>query len=526
MLDVWERFNEIKGFRDALDEPLEIFEDETGIDFEDDVATWIGPDVSAAVIDLDLNDESVDAAATIGVRDSDAAADFLDEWLDYMEDEEGADFDRDSYGDFDVWEDEHHDQIYALSGDLLVLATTRDALEDVLDRVAGDKDRTLADSGDFQEARAALPSRRFSSIFIDLAESTDALMSWLLPFQTVPSDIVPDFCGGRLFETPRWFAASAGWVDRGLVLDFVTPVSASGWPDAPELTDVAGMLPDDTLSFMSVSFDPVLDHWREALEECKLADVMPDYEDWVTDVNNLMMVDLGLARQPGLDRDSTLADVLDVGLSAADEWIGLNLESDLLDHLGGQFILSLAEFDFRSVIGSPGDNPVEAVTMLSYRDGSAEDLGDTVNHLLREVEFDQVFYPVDVGATRDARIFDLDMLTGDTAYSPGYVLHDGYITFGTTKGALETVVARQKGDGDSLLSDVEFQRAVGHLSESRQFLLYTSLHRIIEGIDRDDMGLTRDQYRTLRSLGAVAISSSSGDDYSRFNLVLTLFPED
>ena len=37
MLDIWERFNEISEFQDAIDELLEEFEDDTGIDFEEDV---------------------------------------------------------------------------------------------------------------------------------------------------------------------------------------------------------------------------------------------------------------------------------------------------------------------------------------------------------------------------------------------------------------------------------------------------------------------------------------------------------
>ncbi len=57
-----------------------------------------------------------------------------------LEDEEGAQFEEDSSGDFDIWSYEEEMQVYALSEDRLVLATTEDALDEVLDLISG-KDR-------------------------------------------------------------------------------------------------------------------------------------------------------------------------------------------------------------------------------------------------------------------------------------------------------------------------------------------------------------------------------------------------
>ena len=102
MTDLWERFSE---FQDGLEEMLEDMEDESGINFEDDVWPWIGPEVSLAVLDLGRLD-TPGVAGIIGVRDHDAASDFLEDFLDYLEDEEGAAFDDDTVGDFDVWVDE------------------------------------------------------------------------------------------------------------------------------------------------------------------------------------------------------------------------------------------------------------------------------------------------------------------------------------------------------------------------------------------------------------------------------------
>ena len=146
MIDIFSRFREMDAFEDQMDDSLDDLEDEIGIDFEDDVLPWIGEELSFALFDLDTPSGVAEVAMTIDVRDR-AAADFMDDWLDYAEDTEGADFRRDSEGDFDVWEDESANQIYALSEDLLVFATTRDAMDDVLRRVAGETERNLAAHG-------------------------------------------------------------------------------------------------------------------------------------------------------------------------------------------------------------------------------------------------------------------------------------------------------------------------------------------------------------------------------------------
>ena len=79
------------------------FQTETGIDFDEEVLSWVGPEVSGGVIDFDFDSERITAAVTVGVRDEDAAEVFLDKWLDYMRDESGANFARGSHGGVTTW---------------------------------------------------------------------------------------------------------------------------------------------------------------------------------------------------------------------------------------------------------------------------------------------------------------------------------------------------------------------------------------------------------------------------------------
>ena len=66
------------------------------------------------------------------------------------------------------------DDLQAFDRDLLMFATTEDALEYVRDRVACEQSRGL-DLQAFVEARAALPDRRFASGYVDHRQVSDVL---------------------------------------------------------------------------------------------------------------------------------------------------------------------------------------------------------------------------------------------------------------------------------------------------------------------------------------------------------------
>ena len=232
LLDIWERFNATPGFQGRMDELLDEFKDDTGIDFQEDVLPWIGPDISLAVLET-RRFETVDAAAIFGVKDQDAASAFLEDWLEYMEDEKATRFEKDSSGGFDIWADEGKEQFYALSGDWLVLANTEDALDEILDRISGDGVDSLAETPDFEQARAAMSDPRIMSVYVDV----EAVMNTL-------SDI-----SGELI--PRWLAVSARFVDRGMVMETVAPGGTEFAAGLSGAGEPAVLLPGDTLGFIA-----------------------------------------------------------------------------------------------------------------------------------------------------------------------------------------------------------------------------------------------------------------------------------
>ena len=518
MTDLWDRFSEFSEFQDGLEEMLEEMEEETGINFEDDVWPWIGPEVSLAVLDLG-GFFTPRVAGIIGVRDHNAASDFLKDFLDYLEDEEGANFDGDTVGDFDTWVDEDLDVgAYALSEDWFVFATTENDLEDMLDLISGDGGRPLAEEETFKEARAAMPGRRFASVYVDLQSIMDSIG------QMSNLGLAPGLGTAGMLGNPDWVAITAQWVDQGIVVETVSPTEFESMANLKKIGEPAKLLPDDTLGFLAMSFDPSIENWRGELDDYTLADLGFFGEMAVDEVADSLW-DLGMG-DLDLDSDDTFADILDLAIELVDDAIGIDPEKDFFDYLGGRFIASVREFDFERVEDAD-EYAVDAVAILSYLSDSEEELRDTmeeVRDLIETVGVDSD--SVDIGAVEDAIVFDLEALVGDSAYSPGYVMHKDYLTIGTTEDALTAIVESQNGDIETLSGVSEYQRVLGHLPDGLQGIFFVNLRTIVEQIDPDDMDMDRDMLEVLEeSLGAVALGLIAGEDVSRATYAVTFFPE-
>ncbi len=526
--EIWDRFNEIPEFSVLYDEFREGFEDDVEYDFED-LKDWAGPDISVAIVAEDW-DQDPEVALTVGVRDKGAAEDFLDEWLDYMDREEGANFEDDSYEGFDIWVDEYEDQAYGLSGDLLIFATSEDFLEEVIDGANGDLDDSLADSEAFQEARAALPERRFASLYLDSEAAWEGLSSELRWDDVDAGDSIPE-----------WIAMSSAWGDRSVAVEVVTPSVLDHDLEFPDLNPPASLLPDDTLLLISAAFDTDLDRWRESLEGQRLSDVLG--EDAVDDVNDAvesLEYELDAEGLPTAGPRSGFDYFIDLGIAVVDELTGVNLEEELFDHLEGGLSVAVWDIAFDEYGDIEEGPPVSLVTLLSYRSSGEDSLVDTFAELqeLLEDEGGVRFDSVDVGTDRDAEIVDIG---GD--YSPGYVLSDGYVIIASTEDSLVETVELQRGLGDDLNANPEYERAIGLLPEDKHFLAYVDLNAIIRETDPEAFDLDVDLYSSdgrdaekvdgqallEESIGAAAATYTLGrqgeDGRDRYSVVLTLFPE-
>ena len=528
MREIWERFNEYPGFVDAVEDWRSGFSEETGISFDEGVATWIGPTMSAGLLDIDTSTNLPNVAAIVGVRDEDAAADFIHLWLDYVAAERDVRFDAQTYQAQPTWVSHSGHQAYCLTGDWLVFATDEETLHGAIDRIGGRLEDSLAQSPKFQAARDALAETRFASGYLDYeggAHLIDALAGDISP-------IGPGWFGstGSAGQTAEWVGASATWVDRGLVTELVTPSVPTDGSNVADLDDPTNLLPEDTLGFVAASFDPDVDRWRAALEDRQASDGLPG----AGPVDGIVGTLHGIGGQTDqhLDADATLADALDLGLELAKETTGIDLEADFFDHLAGTAVLAIRDFDFAAAVDEPGANPVDAVVMLSYKHDRGDDLDRTMTSIaeLARTGADIRTELVDVGGEAPATVFDLGpagtLMGRETGYRPGYVLHDQYLTIGTTESALATAVRLQNGQGENLSSATEYRRALQYLPATRQVVAYLDAHRIVERLGEEELRLETNEYEALRdAMGVLAIGMDGGGSHSRSAAVVTLFPE-
>ena len=526
--ETWGRFNEYPGFVSSIQDWKTEFAEDTGISFDEEVATWIGVTASVGLLDLDTDTSRPTAAAVISVRDEDAASDFLYKWTDHVSAQGSLDFVTGTHNERPTWVAGPNNQAYALTGDWVVYATDEETLYATIDRIGGNGEGSLAGSARFRAARESLPETRFASAFLDYERGEAILAEWSDGFGAVTPPLAGSFTGHG--GTPEWLAVAATWIDRGLVTEWVTPPVATSGSAVADLKDPSALLPEDTLAFAAASFDPNLDHWRAALEDRKLSDVLPEGDNAEAIPGLVPGIDSEDNSQLG--RDSSLAEALDLGLELAHEMTGIDLETEFINHLSGTAVLAIRDFDIKAVRSDPTANPVDAMAMLSYNEGDQDDLRETLNRLaeLARTRAAMNVETVDVGGDVPAKVFDLGplgMLTGGaTGYRPGYVLHDQYLTVGTTERALATTVGLQNGQGESLSADGEYRRAMLYLPAARQVLAYVNTHRVVDQLDGEDLHLKEDEYEVVRNaLGVFTLGSDSGDDYSRSVAVLTLFPE-
>ena len=522
MMEMWDRFNEY----DAVADSIEEFEEDAGQEgeftFEEDIRPWIGADASIGFFEPSRGSEMA-TLFTISVRDKGAARDFFDEWADYMNDEEGSGFEYSRVDGNHIWQDES-DVVRILADNMVLLLDAEggdleQALEVVLELIEGEEDRNLAQQEQFQDARAALRDRRFASVFVNFEElaDTDAYLGDL----------------GGLAETaeisgfPDWGALSVQFIDRGLALDIAVPNEESYGSGLPDLEYPGKRVSSRTVGLLATTFDPDLNNWREKLVE--LGEDNDDIEDAVNEIYPQLfwlgqLQDLRLSEPKD---DPTMADVLDLGLALFEDYSDIDLEEDLLDLLAGTLILAVEEFDWRKVENNPEEETVNVVGMLSYRSGSEEQLADTLEDLVDLIpgEADIEIDSVDVGADRDAEVFSLDSDYIETDYEPGYVIHDGYLTFGTTEEALEGSVAAQKGSIEDLASVAEYQRAVAALPDDRQVLAWVNLKPFVAQLGAENY-MEDDEYQVLEeSIGSAGASFKADTQYLRASVVLTFFPE-
>ena len=523
MEDLWERFNENRTFRKEVEDAREEWEEETGINLEEDIRPWLGPDLSAGIVRFDNNDRPI-SVATVSVLDRQSAEIFLDQLTDYLEDSSGASFVGGTYQNYPTWTDEVSGYGYALTDDLLIAAFAeeelQDTLEEMLELATQESGPNLVGTQRFQEAMNELPRRRFASAYMNIWDYHHLVTNYpdfeeLLPEDFTDEDIFP------------WASVAFQWEQRAVRTTTILQTRDS--IQYPDLTRPSERLPENTMAYLAVPDDYDMDQWRELWEQYP---VPQDYAS-INPLNQLDFNPIPLLRTSGIgsteiEADQYMDELLDQALNGFEDFTGVDLETEVLDFLGPDTIMAIEAFDIEEFGDNPDENPLNITVSIGHDEGREADLEaslrEIANSLEEKVNIDQD--PVNVGADSPARVIDLsDSIIPIRAFTPGYVLHDRYLTFATTEEALENIVSVQKGEAPALRSNREYQRAMDLLPRRREAEAWIDLNTIVKSVDPGE-NLTRNEYRLITTAtGTAAASNHKDGDKEVIVVVMTFFPE-
>ena len=295
---------ETDDFLDWKNDTLDDIEDETGIHFLDDIMSWLGREVSFALIDVREDDAEWVLLAEVGDREN--AVDFLEDLVDYLEVQNSADFDRDEYRGADVWiDDDESLAAFGVTDGYLFAADSEDTLRDIVRNLESPPVRSLADEQAFIEARESLSSQRVAFLFIQTEDVLGAV-----------GDTVDLLGAGddRMRQvrrnTPEYAAASISFIKNGIRFDLAAktpPSEAFDWDAETPLT-APDVVPADTLAlYSSVGMREVYD--------------------------------------AVIDEESSMAEVLEDSLRSFEDETGIDIRGDLADQLTGEIALSLLSSD-------------------------------------------------------------------------------------------------------------------------------------------------------------------------------------
>ena len=499
LLKLREGFSDAAVLADFFGDLFEGTGTDAGIELKD-VSPWIDFRHSAGVTDAG-------EIAIIGVRNRDRAAEFVPVLIEKGLDASEADFSFSSDGGFDTWIATGDSELpsLALTDDWLVIASGERGLREVLAHMSGAAETSLLDHPRFIAASEVMVDGHFVSAYFNAGDPGARGI-----------DLVDGFSG--LFGEAEWVAASAAWIDDGIILEVVMPAGPDYGFDFPALVDPGGLVPLGTLALTAASFDPDLDKWRSALSDYSLADdVGLDREDLDTLLGDgFFGVEVDAELQGG--EDPSLADLLDYSLLSISEILEVDLENDVLGNLSGNAVVGVLDYEFNrsgSMFGAPPD---ELFVLLSHHPAGGDALAGTVDGFLDTMGFRP--RSTDVGGDEDATTFRL------RDYRPTYVLHHGYLATGLTSGAVEEAVAVQNGDLPSIDSDVNFGRAVEALPEGGNIFAYVGLRDAFARMSAASEGTDAKAYELFAdNLASMAAVYGSKDGHSRATVALMLFPE-
>ncbi len=484
-------------FADHQDDLLEDIEDETDIQFIDDVTPWLGTDVSFALLHEDI--DVPEWIVLVQIKDRHGATDFIDEFVDYLEDELHTEFDSDDYKDAELWVASDEPIAVGVTDEYLLMGDSETTLEDIIQNLESPPEDALANDEAFLEARESVPAQRVMFLFaraedfLDLFESE--IYAEVLNELPMPTDGADELMRYIDSSFPNYVAASMAFVKHGIRLDVVM--------DTPPRKFVLGsdnqlrssrVLPADTLILLSNVGVP--ESWNQF--RSTLRDFLPE------------------------------ADVeLEMFLVEFEDDTAVDLERDVIDSISGEIVAAVlpSKLRFDEDLGGLSD-PIEALLLADIE--NPRGILDALDVLTDMMEDLGLVLERDTVGNHDlvtADIGEIGEMLGNP--EPGYVVTDDWVVLGSHVDGLHRFYSTSVGETNALASVAEFKRVTEMAPDPLHFFLFVDLSGIVNMIEDALTGDMRSQYRRdiqpfLDPLNAFMIGGSTTKEQIVYTAVLSL----
>ena len=449
------RYRDNPDFQGKVDDLVEMLEGESGIHLIDDVLPWLGPELAIGFIDVGGIADNPQVVAFVGTQDTEASGPVIRRFLDFLEEEEEAEFREDTYKGFTTFRDVDEEELnLALTDSYLVFATSERLLKDTIDKMEESVD-ALSDKAEFQAARASVRGERFSFLYVDIE-------SIVGQFRVAASAAGEGDALAQVEDRlPEILSVSGSFVDNGMRIDgyYQTPPGSTVIPSANPLGS-AGLLPDDSLALLSVT------GLKEALDEARTE----------------------------LEEDTTFGIDIEDTLEEIERNFGIDVERDILGLLAGEVAIALLPSNFSFDIVGGYLEAINALALFQFEERA--DAEAAVDNLVETLQgFGIPFDQVDIEG-EEATLADLRAFLGDeTGYAPGFMLLGDYLLLGTTDLALRTAVRVRDADEPSLSSEEEFSRVVDMVPEGKNALFFLNFKEILGAVLDAQLPSDRADYR-------------------------------
>lgn len=428
LADVYGGIPEVK---DALDELSEEMEDELNISFEDDVMSWLGPEVAVAVTNIDALIEGDEpmvtiAAATRNIKASDA---FLEKLREHLEDQD-YDVEKETYNDVayyvqEVEYDWETPMIFGTVEKLVILTTDEEAMQDVIDVAQGKAD-ALAQNERYTELVNTLPDDAVAYTFFDMENVAEAILE-NLEYEGI---YLPRETSDQL-EALQTVGLALSLDEEGIQFDVAVALD----PDAlsTEMLEnlearasahrILKRIPDDALGFSSGQ--NLAAGWRTFLTNMQQN---PDFKYQVED----------LGRE-----------------------LGLRIDEELLDWLTGEFAIAV-------VRGGIEDVPVGGFAVFEIdSQEEAQDVLEDLADVMEELAFLE-FEKMDINDVEMQVL--MDPFTEEIVL--GYGFTDRHLVIGFMEDGLEAAV---DDDTRPIADDINFKKVQKHLPDKTSGYFYVNV---------------------------------------------------